>query len=131
MTESELASVLRSRAQSLTASLRRVRGHVQMTVRLTGVPQTPPVKATSGRAYMRALAERERVMPEFDSVRSALGSWIKEERVERRGHVVSVYHLIPRRSSGAYARAAATSIAEAGLRGVVSGPFPPYAFSAW
>lgn len=137
MTEPELAIVLHARAPSLIAALRRVRGRVQMTLRLTAMPagkgsgsasQATPV---SGRDYLRALAARERDLAGFGAVRSALRSWIKEERVEHRGDVVSVYHLVPRRSSAAYARTAAGSIAQAGLRGVVSGPFPPYAFSTW
>ena len=63
-------------------------------------------------------------------MRSALGAWIVEERVERKGEVVSVYHLIRRQAAAAYGRAATAALARAGLRGVVSGPFPPYAFSA-
>lgn len=140
MTEAELAIVLHARAPSLIAALRRVRGRVQMTLRLTGARSRrgepsgpPPAKPVtgSGLAYLRALAVRERDIPGFDGVRTQLRSWIEEERVERRGDVVSVYHLVPRRSAGAYARTAARSITDAGLRGVVSGPFPPYAFSAW
>ena len=153
MTEAELAVVLDARAPSFSAALRRVRGRVQMTLRLTGAPtrrgrpspldaargalsasrraDRPPATPGSGRAYLRALAIRDRDISGFDTVRDALRSWIEEERVERRGDVVTVYHLIPRRSSAAYARAAARSIPTAGFRGVVSGPFPPYAFSAW
>jgi hypothetical protein len=131
-TEPELEMVLHSRVQSLITALRRVHGRVQMTLRLTGVASpAEPLKTSSGRAYLRALAGRERDIPGFDAVRAELRSWIDEERVERRGDVVSVYHLVPRRSSAAYARTAARSIAGAGLRGVVSGPFPPYAFSVW
>ena len=132
MPEPELAIVLHARKQSLLAALRRVRGRVQMTLRLTDVSlPAKPVKASSGRAYLRALAVRERAIPGFDSVRSALQSWIDEERVDRRGQVVSVYHLVPRRAAAAYARTAARSMKESGLHGVVSGPFPPYAFSTW
>ncbi len=156
MTEPELAIVLQARAPSLIATLRRVRGRVQMTLRLTsalrrragpspldsargalsasrrgGRSGPPPAKPVSGREYLRELAASDRDIPGFDTVRQALESWIEEERVERRGEVVTVYHLVPRRSSAAYARTATRSIPAAGLRGVVSGPFPPYAFSGW
>ena len=138
MTEPELVLVLRARAKSLTETLRRVRGGVQMTLRLAGVPQRqdagairPPAgRARSGLDYLRQRAARERDVPGFEAVRSALDAWIVEERVERKGEVVSVYHLIRRQAAAAYGRAATAALARAGLRGVVSGPFPPYAFSA-
>ena len=138
MTEPELALVLSARAKSLSETLKRVRGAAQMTLRLAGVPHQRDAKAArvsgdrarSGLDYLRQRAEREREVPGFEGVRSALESWIVEERVERKGEIVSVYHLIRRRSAAAYGRAASAAIARAGLRGVVSGPFPPYAFSA-
>jgi hypothetical protein len=55
--------------------------------------------------------------------------WVRDERVEHRGEVSSVYHLIPRASTEAYRRAVQTSADAAGLRVIVSGPWPPYAFS--
>ena len=140
LTEPELALVLHMRSKSLADTLRRVRGRVQMTIRLTGAPkQTENVvtrraekkTARSGREYLLARAARERDLPGFNGIRDVLGRWIEEERIERRGNVVSVYHLVPRRTAAAYARAASEAIAAAGLRGIVSGPFPPYAFSGW
>jgi hypothetical protein len=139
LTEPELALILHMRSKSLADTLRRVRGRVQMTIRLTGTPKRKedvvdlPAKKTarSGREYLRAQSARERDLPGFDVVRDVLGRWIEEERVERRSNVVSVYHLVPRRAAAAYARTAAAAIAAAGLRGIVSGPFPPYAFSGW
>jgi Gas vesicle synthesis protein GvpL/GvpF len=137
MTEPELVLVLRARAKSLTETLRRVRGGVQMTLRLAGVPQQdaaavrpPGGRARSGMDYLQQRAAREREVPGFEAVRSVLGAWIVEERVERKGEVVSVYHLIRRTAAPAYRRAATAALVRAGLRGVVSGPFPPYAFSA-
>jgi hypothetical protein len=131
MSESELAIILFSRAISLTKTLRRVRGRVQMTLRLPGTgrftaPPAGPVK--SGREYLRTIAARERDVPGFDAVRKILARWIMEERIERRDNIVSIYHLVPRRSAAVYARRANAAMADAGVRGVVSGPFPPYAF---
>jgi hypothetical protein len=134
MSEPELAIILFSRATSLTATLRRVRGRVQMTLRLpgrSGAATRPPAKPVkSGREYLRTLAARERDIPGFDVVRKTLSPWIKEERIDRRGTIVSVYHLVARRSAAAYARRATAAMADAGLVVVVSGPFPPYAFGA-
>jgi hypothetical protein len=130
--EAELAMTLRLRAGSLAASLRRVRGRSQMTIRIAGVT-SPPAEAgvsrpQSGAAYLRARASRER-LPGFEPVQRTLARWVREERVERRGSVASVYHLVPRRSVAAYLRAAQRALAGAGLRSVISGPFPPYAFT--
>jgi len=44
--------------------------------------------------------------------------------------VGSVYHLVPRASAGVYRRALEAAARDAGLRVVVSGPWPPYAFSS-
>ena len=140
LTEPELAPVLRLRSKSLADTLRLVRGRVQMTIRLTGAPERPGSVGTtraakkttgSGREYLLDRAARARDLPGFNEIRPRLHRWIDEERIERRGHVVSVYHLVPRRSAAAYARAASEAIAAAGVRGIVSGPFPPYAFSGW
>ena len=101
MSEPELAIILFSRATSLTATLRRVRGRVQMTLRLpggAGAAPAPPVKPVkSGREYLRTLAARGRDIPGFDAVRKPLSPLIKEERIDRRDNIVSVYHLVPRR----------------------------------
>jgi hypothetical protein len=136
MTESELAIILHSRAQTFRAALARVRGNVQMTVRLvnsggTRVAVPAPGKTDSGKAYLQARAASARDVEGFAPVRAALTRWIRDEHVERAGAIVSVYHLVPRRSSSAYARAAERTLAAAGLRAIVSGPFPPYAFSSW
>jgi hypothetical protein len=136
MSEDELRFVLRARAKPISATLRRLRGRVQMTLRLTapqkrrgGPAGHPAAKPVSGRDYLRALAAREREIPGFGEVRDVLRSWIDEERIERRRDVVSVYHLVPRRAAAEYMRTAAKTVADAGLRAIVSGPFPPYAFS--
>ncbi|HTM02944.1 MAG TPA: GvpL/GvpF family gas vesicle protein [Vicinamibacterales bacterium] len=138
MTESELAIVLHSRARTFRSALAHVRGKAQMTVRLVTGNRgrrplaSPPVKSVaSGTAYLQSRAAGAREIEGFAPVRAALARWIRDERVERNGAIVSVYHLVPRRSSSAYAGAAERTLAAAGLRAVVSGPFPPYAFSSW
>ena len=138
MTEPELAIVLHARQQFFRSALARVRGRVQMTVRLVGKDQDRRSSAShrvrsaeSGAAYLQARAASAREVEGLAPVRTALARWIRDERVEHNGAIVSVYHLIPRRSSAAYARSAGQALAAAGLRAVVSGPFPPYAFSSW
>jgi hypothetical protein len=134
----ELAYVLRSRGPSLARLLTHVRNRVQMTVRLIAEPEAvEPSRAIaphdrSGAAYLRARAEaaaRDRDITGFDAVRGAVQRWLRDERVERHGAVVSVYHLIPRTSADRYRRAIARAAASSGRHVVVSGPWPAYAFA--
>jgi hypothetical protein len=154
----ELAFVLRSRGASLVRALAHVRNRVQMTVRLIedpeqrarigrrGAPLSAPVATGlpsalsrrphrprgSGTAYLRDRAEavaRDHDVAGFAPVRDAVRRWLRDERIERRGAVVSVYHLIPRASADRYRRAIARAAATCELRLVVSGPWPPYAFA--
>lgn len=138
MTEPELATVLHLRAAAFRAALKQVSGRVQMTLRLTGTGTNTEQRAAgggrtasreSGTAYLRSLASQSQV-PGFAPIREALGRFIKAERVEHQGAVTSIYHLVPRRSAGAYATAAAEALSASGMRAVVSGPFPAYAFTA-
>lgn len=137
----ELAFVLRSRAASLRAALRDVRGRVQMTLR--GVDAGAPGEAPAadgartrgpGAAYLQALAlaaARERTVPALAPVLAAVKRWVRVERVERSGEIVSVYHLIPRGAVDAYVRAASRAAQAEAVRVVLTGPFPPYAFGGW
>jgi hypothetical protein len=91
------------------------------------VPRSGP-----GGAYLReraAAAARERDVPGFEPVRAAVRRWVRDERVEKREGVASVYHLVPRASADSYRTAAERAGADSGLRVVVTGPFPPYAFA--
>jgi hypothetical protein len=134
----ELAFVLRARDASLRAALRDVRGRVQMTLRSVvpaGSEDVPPPGAApdraSGLAYLRSLAaeaSRARDVPALAPVIAAVRGWVRAERVVRSGQVASVYHLIPRGSVQAYARAARSAAEAAGVRVVLTGPFPAYAF---
>jgi hypothetical protein len=134
----ELTFILQSRQETLRTTLNAVRGRVQMTVRV--VDPTARVASagaltkasSSGTAYLRgraAAAERERQIPGFDVVREAVRRWVRDERVEKRGGVASVYHLVPKAQAQRYRTAVEHSAHDAGLRVRVSGPFPPYAFS--
>ena len=136
----ELTFILRARGASLRAALAHVRGRVQMNVRIvrdartvgTDEPQRFERLERSGASYLRARAAQAQLAREiegFEPVRSAVRRWVRDERVEKRAEVASVYHLVPRGSVAAYRRALEASAADARLRVVVTGPFPPYAFA--
>ena len=154
--DEELAFILRTRAASLRAVLRRVRGRVQMTVRVvsegeTHAPAAFPVAIRADGEVVRSVASRRRVamegpgsrylrsrVPSEDRetrrllapLRQGVRRWVKDEQVMSLAGVTSVYHLVPRRSATAYTRALQTAARAAGLDITVSGPFPPYAFAA-
>jgi hypothetical protein len=138
--ENELMFILSSRRASLARALTAVRGRVQMTIRVLprgaaedrAIVQAEKERAgvVTGRDYLAGKARAARAVAGFEPVRAAVARWVRDERVERRSGVSSVYHLIPRRSADSYRRAVQASAASAGLRLTVSGPWPPYAFAA-
>jgi hypothetical protein len=137
----ELRLILTSRQRSFQRALRHVRDRMQMTVRIVGAGEAPPPRASPdprapptspGRAYLQGRAERaarERELPGFDPVRAAVARWVRDERVDKSRGIATVYHLVPRSSAAAYQRALARAAEQSGLRLVVSGPWPPYAFT--
>ena len=147
MDDAELDAILSMRGRTLTTALRHVRGRVQMTIRVpagTGARQamTSNVPRPSGdgqvrrrgTAYLQTRAAEtaaERQIPGFEPVRAAVRRWVRDERIELTDGIASVYHLVPRTSVNAYARAVHLALDRAGMRAVLSGPFPPYAFTSW
>jgi len=128
----ELEQVIRSRQQSLRRMLRHVRNRAQMTIRLplpaTDTGSRRPSRRTGQMTGAEYLASRTTV-PGSEALRSVVRRWVRDERVEKRASVASIYHLIPRSSVDAY-RAGLDRVAhDAGIRLLVSGPFPPYAFA--
>jgi hypothetical protein len=148
MAEDELMVTLLARRAAFARALAGVRRRVQMTVRVVpgqggrGSARSDvgrPFRSASdaipitGRDYLKARAREAaatRVVPGFEPVRLAVARWVRDERVEHRAGVSSVYHLIPRSSAEAYRRALQASAAATGLPVIVSGPWPPYAFGA-
>ena len=125
-------------SRSMSADLRRVRGRAQMIVRVLGATAgsrrdaAPPPRRSTGTAYLHdraADAARARHIPGFDDVRGRVARFVREERVEPWKRGTTVYHLIPRGSATAYRRTVERAAAAAGLRVVVTGPHPPYAFA--
>ena len=135
----ELHVILSSRQASLRRQLAQVRGRVQMTVRMVDVGSrtvaprpVAPRPESDGASYLRAraaAAAHQRDIPAFAPLKAAVRRWVRAERVEKRGSIATVYHLIPRASAAAYRRALARRAAEADVRVVISGPWPPYAFA--
>lgn len=94
----------------------------------------PLASAGPGAAYLHsrvAAAARAREVPGFDPVRQAVSRWVRDERVEVRASISTVYHLVPRSAVVAYRSSAERAATAAGLRIVVTGPWPPYAFADW
>jgi Gas vesicle synthesis protein GvpL/GvpF len=145
----ELTLVLRSRKLALRQRVRAVRGRRQMTIRLVGsdprdgrlrgrTPVThragvrPRNRATQGTQYLQKRLAQLRTahdVPELAAIRPAIRRFVKDERVERRGGVATVHHLIPRAMAERYRAAVTGAAAESGVRLIVSGPFAPYAFA--
>jgi hypothetical protein len=156
-TTDELLAILDSRRREFQRALAHVRGRVQMTVRVVGAdeagraseagsarrdsvdPPGPPARraspaprAPSGAAYLRARADaiaREERISGFDPVREAVRRWVRDERVEKRAGIASVYHLIPRASAEAYRATLTRAAADARLGVLLTGPWPVYAFT--
>jgi hypothetical protein len=125
--EDEVRLILRSRQASFRAALARVRGRVQMSIRLESTaPAAGPGRPATGADYLRQRAAANQVV-EFAPLRSVVDRWVRDVRVERKGNVVTIYHLIPRASVTAYRRRLERAAAPGVLR--VAGPFPPYAFA--
>lgn len=138
MAEDELKSMLVSRRRAFALGLAHVRKRAQMTVRVVrhhaASERRPTTAPLTGRDYLRSRARAaaaQRAVPGFEPVRNAVARWVRDERVEHRAGVSSVYHLIPRSSAAAYRRAAQSSAASSGITAIVSGPWPPYAFAAF
>jgi len=145
----ELTLVLRSRGATMRRRLRAVRGRTQMTIRLLGsdpsdesyrgpTPVTsrtgvrPRNKSTQGTQYLRqrlAVLRTARELPELAPIQPALRRFVKDERVERRGDIATIHHLIPRSMVERYRSAVERTATESDVRLVVSGPFAPYAFA--
>lgn len=143
MPAEELMFILSSRRRDFQRSLSQVRGKAQMTVRVVNRAATQqeagPARASreatamSGRDYLRTRAQEaaaQRRVPGFEPVRAAVARWVRDERVEHRDGVSTIYHLIPRAASARYRQALQDAAAAAALPAVVTGPWPPYAFAS-
>jgi hypothetical protein len=145
--ERALRASLGAHRGELAASLRDVRGCVQMTLRLFGTTRGSGAAARRARrrpatrgprrgtryleARARARQEAES-LPELDPLRTLLQGLIRDERRERHdagGLIGTAYHLVERRWLRTYqSRVEAGAATLAPLRLHLSGPWAPYAF---
>lgn len=127
----ELVKRMRVHQEALRRALDEVRDRVQMTVRVLGT--TAPhrtVLASSGRQY---LEERRRALePVLTGEARALVDAVRplavRERVEpgAAGLLATVYHLVPSVDADDYAE---TAVKLSSPNVLVSGPWPPFAFT--
>lgn len=126
--------VIRSGARLRTA-LERVRGCVQMTVRISSQAPAAPLPGTSreraGTEYLTARRAALAESPETDLIREAVRAVAVGESLTTAGPYTTVAHLVPRRRVSAYRRAIEAAIrkADPGSRVRVTGPWPPFAFA--
>jgi hypothetical protein len=153
----ELELIIGTRETSLRRHRRRVSNRAQMTVRffpgsgardsglgktvnpssisgsrIPGPESRVPSPESRGRSYLLARfadAQREREVPGFRPFRDVVKTWVRAERVEKRGGVATIYHLVPRGSADRYRAALERAAGAADVRMLVSGPWPPYAFA--
>ena len=92
----------------------------------------PPTRASSARPFRRRVhraAGAARDVPQLAKLRPAIRRWIRDERMQMRGSIATVYHLVPRGAADRYRSALERAAREAGIRLRVLGPRLPYAFS--
>jgi hypothetical protein len=137
----ELHRVLAPRRDQMLAAFDLVRHRQQMTVRIFG---SPPPSAPRGRSSSRRgpgsayLARHLKALPPEASrivraIRRAAASLVVAERLEpgRRRMIATIHHLIDRRGSREYRAAVSRALHSTASRFevVVSGPWPPFAFT--
>jgi hypothetical protein len=127
----ELTALLRRHDAEIRAALEQVRDRVQMTVRVLGASLRPsaPARVTSGREYLerarRALAPP---LPRHaERLLSAVQPYVVSARREPGAGrlLATLYHLVDAAQISRYMAAARTR--RPGV--IVSGPWPPFAFS--
>jgi hypothetical protein len=134
--EEELEAVLAARRDELLRSLERVRGKVELGVRI--IPQRPLVPGTSGpeptgRGYLlarvRAHRRREEATREVHTVLAALSAASCVRPAERPPAIfVAAYLVDSDRVSEFRLEADQLAGAQPSAQLVVSGPWPPYSF---
>jgi hypothetical protein len=116
---------VRQRKEDITTALARVLDCEQFTLRL--VFRRRVAKGGPGARWLR---RRSAFPPEIAPLREAVAAFVKVERAQADGGVLSVYHLVEKRDRRAYRAALARALrALRGARASVSGPWPPYAFA--
>jgi hypothetical protein len=140
--EPAVRELMRRHAATLATALALVRHRVQMTLRSFGVRRAsppPPIRQPRGRTGRgtRYLLDRRRreaartSAPELAAIRSALGTLVAAERIDRLDALsaVIVYHLIPVGRHAEYRRIVRRAAAAVDGIVIATGPWAPYAFT--
>lgn len=131
----ETAAALRRRLSDerpkLLRALEAVKGRAQLTLRLgrDGEP-TPSPPAATGKAYLLARAERQKLV-ELSPIEARVLRFVRASRRRRLDHgpvAAALHHLVDRPDVEAYRAAALAAIAETGVPAWLSGPGPAWAF---
>ena len=129
----ELDASIRSHEDEILSALDQVRDHVQMTIRLLGKrPQRATVAAPrtmSGTEYLER-ARRAAIPPTTSAGERVLAAVAPLVAAERREHgagglLATIYHLVESRQVERYKKAVGKPVPSV----LVSGPWPPFAFS--
>jgi hypothetical protein len=137
----ELTFILRSRAETFRRNLRHVRGRSQMTIHLFTesdhrVEERADAvarvrRAGEGTQYLqrkRAQRVAEEAIPSV--IEAAARRYVKDQQVEHRSGIIRIHHLRPRAMATRYRAAVERAAAAHGMRVIVTGPWPAYAFAA-
>jgi hypothetical protein len=136
--EAQLTAVLRERREGLLRALDRVRGHVELGLRVIperGSNPHPDKAGQSGREYLLALAaERRRADEAARELHAPLAELAAESLVRERpappAILVAAYLVDADRIAGFRARAHELGARRKDLQVVVTGPWPPYNFAS-
>ncbi len=133
----ELERAMLERDAELRRALARVKGCVQMTLRLRAEPpprDSPVPVVRTGAEYLRERAARERsrrVHPLVRAIQRAGRPYARATRVDWQrapASLACVHHLVPRGRVGAYREAVTRAVQRQGGEAVMSGPWAPFAF---
>jgi hypothetical protein len=88
-------------------------------------------RAGEGTQYLqrkRAQRVAEEAIPSV--IEAAARRYVKDQQVEHRSGIIRIHHLIPRAMATRYRAAVERAAAAHGMRVIVTGPWPAYAFAA-
>jgi len=132
--ERALRAILRERREDLASGLERVRGRVELSVRVLGAPAAErPQTKDGGRAYLMARREAyrraERAAGEVHKPLAALAHDARLRAPAPPPAILAAAYLVDRPRVGAFkARVGALAAARADASIVGTGPWPPYSF---
>ena len=129
--EDAAAHVLQERREELAAGLERVRGAVELALRVRsrsgGGPRPEAAAAPTGRAYLDTRAGGVRAATE---VGAALAPMARESIVQPSGDLLRAAYLVDRTDVDAFvARVRALQDEHQDLALLCTGPWPPYSFT--